>query len=47
MTTGMRYAVYPSIWYDNSAMNAPTRPAKFAGGTSDPVLKNQTGSDVL
>jgi hypothetical protein len=43
----MRYAEYPSIWYDSSPMNAPIRPAKFAGGTSDPVLKNHTGSDAL
>ena len=29
-------------------MNAPIRPAKFAGtATWDPVLKNQTGSPAL
>src|SRR5512140_3551942 len=37
MTTspsGTRYAAYPSIWNDNSATNAPTRPAKFASEMS-------------
>ena len=44
---GTRYAEYPSSWYDSSAMNAPMRPTKFAGGRSEPVLKNHTGSDAL
>jgi len=44
MIPGTRYAAYPRSWNDSSEMNAPTRPTKFAGGWSAPVVKNHTGS---